>query len=102
MTSADAVAFARSADQDDRPARRTYDVRVSTRERATLLLGILGALLLVLYPLAYRLTSERADTTALVAPTARPMASRPATAAPPATATPKGPASGELVRATEE
>lgn len=33
---------------------------MSTRERATLLLGILGALLLVIYPLAYRLTSQQA------------------------------------------
>jgi LCCL domain-containing protein len=46
-------------------------VAVSTRERATLLLGILGALLLVLYPLAYRLTTEQADSAAAIAPTTR-------------------------------
>jgi hypothetical protein len=49
---------------------------VSTRERATLVLGIVGALLLVLYPLAYRITSEQAS----------PAAARPAQPGPSATA----------------
>lgn len=53
---------------------------MSTRERATLLLGILGAVLLVLYPLAYRLTSEQADSAAAVSASARPTSSIPATA----------------------
>jgi hypothetical protein len=45
---------------------RTEDVVVSTRERATLVLGFLGALLLVIDPLAYRITSEQADTTPMI------------------------------------
>jgi hypothetical protein len=77
-------------------------VAVSTRERASLLLGILGALLLVLYPLAYRLTSEHADTTVAQTQTARPTFTRLPTAAPPSTATPAELASGELERATEQ
>ena len=55
---------------------------MSTRERATLLLGFLGALLLVLYPLAYRLTSEDPDTAAALPATAHPTLSVPSTARP--------------------
>jgi hypothetical protein len=77
-------------------------VVVSTRERASLVLGFLGALLLVLYPLAYRLTAEQADPSAAQTATARPTIARPATASPPSTATPAEKASGELARATEQ
>ena len=61
---------------------------MSTRERAFLVLGVIGALLLVLYPLAYRLSSEQANTTAGRLGTASP--SRTPTAA-----------EMEVVRATE-
>src|SRR5262245_36205877 len=75
---------------------------MSTRERARLLLGIFGAILLVLYPLAYRLTSERTETTSVRLETARPSSSRAATAAPTRTETPAERASGEIARATEQ
>lgn len=79
---------------------------MSTRERATLLLGILGALLLVLYPLAYRMTSEHSDTAAALA-TARPTTTQPiesgqGTADPPPTPATSDGVSAEVGRATEE
>ena len=73
---------------------------MSIRDRAFLVLGCIGALLLVLYPLAYRITTEHADTTAAQIETARPTPIVP-TRAPQPRATPTPNPSGELEAATE-
>jgi hypothetical protein len=47
---------------------------MSRRERLLLVLGSVGALMLVVYPLAYRLTSEQGDAAAVTAPSVPPAA----------------------------
>ena len=73
---------------------------MSTRERAYLVLGFVGALLLVLYPLAYRLTSEAEDTTAATLATAQPTIRRSATASPVSTPLPAEIVAADVKRAT--
>ena len=66
---------------------------MSTRERALLIVGLVGALLLVLYPLAYRITKEQA-TAADRPATARPIITAAAATGRPGASSSAPPSSG--------